>query len=406
MNIIDRFKRYIAIDTKSNPENPECPSSPGQLELGRLLVEELRELGLEAYQDEHGYVYGSLKARVREAVPTIGFIAHLDTAPDMDGKCTSPKVFHYQGGDIELNQHYTMKVSDFPILTEMVGEELITTDGNTLLGADDKAGIAIIMDALDQLITKNVQHGDIKVAFTPDEEIARGADLFDVASFDADFAFTIDGGKLGELQYENFNAASVHLSIQGKNVHPGSAKNIMINSQEIAMELHSLIPEAEKPQYTQGYEGFYLLTDISGTVDHTKMSYILRDHDREKFEEKKKLMVEIVSFLNKKYHGIIQMDVADSYYNMREMVEPHQEILNLAQESMEELGIEPVIEPIRGGTDGSRLSYMGLICPNLFTGGYNFHGRFEFIPTSSMKKASELLVKIAEKNVLSRSSES
>lgn len=396
MDIIERFKGYIAVDTKSDPHNESCPSTSGQLELGKTLVGELQAMGLEAFQDEHGYVYGTLESNVEKDVPVIGFIAHLDTAPDLDGTCTNPQVIQYKGGDIPLNDQYRLEVKEFPVLEELVGEELITTDGTTLLGADDKAGIAIIMDALQEIISSTVEHGTIKVAFTPDEEIGRGADLFDVEGFGADFAFTIDGGRVGELQYENFNAASADIVIQGKNVHPGTAKNIMVNSQEIAMELHSLLPPDQKPQYTQDYEGFYLLTHISGTVDETSLSYIIRDHSKEMFEEKKDLLREIVAFLNRKYPDSLELSMKDSYYNMREKVEPHKEIIDLAEKSMLELGIQPVIEPIRGGTDGSRLSYMGLICPNLFTGGYNFHGRFEFIPISAMKKGSALLQKIVE----------
>ncbi len=398
--IVERFKRYIAIDTRSDENSQTCPSTKGQLELGALLVKELKELGLEdAKQDENGYVYATLKSNMDKKVPTIGFIAHLDTSPDMDGKCTNPQIITYEGGDIKLNEEYSITVKEFPFLKDLVGKELITTDGTTLLGADDKAGIAAIMDAVEYLVTHpEIKHGDVKIAFTPDEEIGRGADLFDVEGFGADFAYTIDGGPLGELEYENFNAASAKIQIQGKNVHPGTAKNIMINALRIAMELESMLPVNEKPEYTEGYEGFYLLTDLSGTVDKAIMKYIIRDHSKEKFEHKKQYMKDVVDFLNKKYGNIIDIEIQDSYYNMREKIEPHMEIIELAKKSMEELNITPIIKPIRGGTDGANLSYKGLPCPNLFTGGYNYHGRFEFIPTESMKLASKLIVKIVENN--------
>jgi tripeptide aminopeptidase len=398
--IVERFKRYIAVDTRSDETSKTCPSTPGQLELGALLVEELKEIGLtDARQDESGYVYASLESNMERKVPTIGFIAHLDTSPDLDGKCTNPQIIKYQGGDIKLNDQYTMTVEEFPFLKDLVGKELMVTDGTTLLGADDKAGIAEIIDAMEYLIQHpEIKHGDIRIAFTPDEEIGRGADLFDVEGFGADFAYTLDGGPLGELEYENFNAASVKIQIQGKNVHPGTAKNIMINSQLVAMDIEAMLPRNEKPEYTEGYEGFYLLTRFTGTVDSSEMNYIIRDHSRAKFEAKKDYLRNVIDFLNQKYGEIITIEIKDSYYNMKEKIEPHMEIIELAKESMMEIGIEPLIRPIRGGTDGARLSYMGLPCPNLFTGGYNYHGRFEFIPLESMKKASQLIVKIIENN--------
>jgi tripeptide aminopeptidase len=398
--IVERFKRYIAVDTRSDETSKTCPSTPGQLELGALLVEELKEIGLtDARQDESGYVYASLESNMERKVPTIGFIAHLDTSPDLDGKCTNPQIIKYQGGDIKLNDQYTMTVEEFPFLKDLVGKELMVTDGITLLGADDKAGIAEIIDAMEYLIQHpEIKHGDIRIAFTPDEEIGRGADLFDVEGFGADFAYTLDGGPLGELEYENFNAASVKIQIQGKNVHPGTAKNIMINSQLVAMDIEAMLPRNEKPEYTEGYEGFYLLTRFTGTVDSSEMNYIIRDHSRAKFEAKKDYLRNVIDFLNQKYGEIITIEIKDSYYNMKEKIEPHMEIIELAKESMMEIGIEPLIRPIRGGTDGARLSYMGLPCPNLFTGGYNYHGRFEFIPLESMKKASQLIVKIIENN--------
>ena len=370
------------------------------MELGTLLVDELKELGLEdVKQDENGYVYATLKSNTDKKVPTIGFISHLDTSPDLDGKCTNPKIFTYRGGDIELNEQYSITIKEFPFLRNLIGKELITTDGTTLLGADDKAGISVIMDAMEYLVKHpEIKHGDIKIGFTPDEEIGRGADLFDIKNFKADFGYTVDGGPVGELEYENFNAASVKIEIRGKNVHPGTAKNIMVNSLRIAMEIESMLPVNEKPEYTEGYEGFYLLDEITGSIDHTVISYIIRDHCKDRFDKKKEDFRKIINFLNDKYGNTITIEIKDSYYNMKEKIEPHMEIIELAKRSMIELGIQPIIQPIRGGTDGAKLSYMGLPCPNIFTGGYNFHGRFEFIPTEAMKLASQLIVKIVENN--------
>ena len=349
--------------------------------------------------DENGYVYASLKSNTEKILPTIGFIAHMDTSPDLDGKCVNPQVFVYRGGDIRLNDEYSISEKEFPFIKKLIGKEIITTDGTSLLGADDKAGIAAIMDAIGYLSNNNeIEHGDIKIAFTPDEEVGSGADLFDVEGFAADFAYTLDGGPLGELNYENFNAANVEINIQGKNVHPGTAKNIMVNSLSIALEIENMLPVNEKPEYTENYEGFYMLNELKGSVDSTKMSYIIRDHSMDKFKKKKDFMKSIIGFLNKKYHDVIDIKIEDSYYNMREKIEPHMEIVELAKKSMESLGIEPLIEPIRGGTDGARLSYMGLPTPNIFTGGYNFHGRFEFIPTESMLLASKTILKIIENN--------
>jgi len=402
MHYLERFKRYISIDTKSNEDSTSCPSTAGQLELGKLLVEELTAMGLKAEQDKDGYIYSSLPANTDKKIPVIGFIAHMDTAPDLDGKCVNPHVFIYKGGDIKLNDEYTMTVKEFPFLKDLEGLELVTTDGTTLLGADDKSGITIIMNAIEHLLAHpEIKHGEIKIGFTPDEEIGRGADRFDVKKFAADFAYTIDGGPLGELEYENFNAAGVKIEIQGKNVHPGSAKNVMINSLSAARELENMLPEQEKPEYTCGYEGFIHLHGIEGTVDFTKMSYIIRDHSMEGFTHKKELIKAAVDFLNKKYGNIIKMEMKDSYYNMKEKIEPCMHIIDLAKKSMEELGIKPIIKPIRGGTDGARLSFMGLPCPNIFAGGYNFHGRFEFVPTSFIEKGIELVIKIAENNAKS-----
>ena len=401
MEPVKRFFKYIAVDTKSNEDNPDCPSTKGQLELGKMLVQELHELGVaDAEQDAYGYVYGTIPANIDKKVPVIGFIAHMDTAPDLDGKCINPQIVHYTGGDIKLNDRYSLSVKEFPFLNKLIGEDLITTDGTTLLGADDKAGITIIMGMAEYLChNPQVRHGTIKIGFTPDEEIGRGADRFDVKKFGADFAYTIDGGEIGELEYESFNAASAKIEIQGKNVHPGTATNVMINSVRVANELDNLLPADQRPEYTENYEGFFLLNQLSGAVDYTSISYIIRDHSSEKFEQKKELLQKAVDFLNIKYGDIITLTVKDSYYNMREQIEPHIEIIELVKEAMEQIGITPIIHPIRGGTDGARLSFMGLPCPNIFAGGFNFHGRFECIPISSLYKGIELLIRIIENTV-------
>ncbi|WP_369826005.1 peptidase T [Petrotoga sp. 9PWA.NaAc.5.4] len=402
MDIVERFKKYIAIDTKSDESSKTVPSTPGQLVLGRLLVQELREMGLtNAKQDEHGYVYATLQSKTQKPVPSIGFIAHMDTSPDLDGKCTNPHIFLYQGGNIILNNDYIMTVEEFPFLDKLKGKEIITTDGTTLLGADNKAGIAAIMNAVQFLVNNpDIEHGNVQIAFTPDEEIGRGTDFFDIEGFGAEFAYTVDGGPLGELEYENFNAASIKLKIYGKNVHPGTAKNVMINALRIALEIESMLPVNEKPEYTEGYEGFFLLTKLNGTVDYAEAEYIIRDHSKAKFEFKKQFFREIVKFLNYKYsRELVKAEITDSYYNMKEKIEPHMEIIELAKKSMIDLSIDPIIKPIRGGTDGARLSYMGLPCPNIFTGGYNFHSRFELIPVEDMKVASDTIVKILENNV-------
>ena len=399
-NIVERFKRYISIDTRSDEESKTVPTTKGQLDLGKVLKKELEEFNLsDVRMDGNGYIYATLKSNMEKKVKTIGFIAHMDTSPDAEGRCLNPQMITYKGGDIKLNDEYSIKEKEFPFIKDLVGKELITTDGTTLLGADDKAGIAAIMNAMEYLVNnKDVEHGDIKIAFTPDEEVGRGADFFDVKAFDADFAYTVDGGPVGELQYENFNAANINIEIQGKNVHPGTAKDIMVNSLRVALELENMLPVDQKPEYTEMYEGFFLLTDMKGTVDNTKMKYILRDHSMEEFTKKKELIQSVVDFLNEKYGNIIDIDIEDSYYNMKEKIEPHMEIVELAKKSMEDLGIEPIIKPIRGGTDGARLSYMGLPTPNIFTGGYNFHGRFEFIATESMILASKTILKIIENN--------
>lgn len=402
--VVERFLKYVQINTQSDPETETCPSTKNQLALGEEIVKDLREIGLtDASMDPNGYVMATLPSNLNREVKTIGFIAHMDTSPDASGESVKPAlVEHYNGGDILLNREKNIILSpkDYPDILDYAGETLIITDGTTLLGADDKAGIAEIITAMEYLVAHpEISHGKIKVAFTPDEEIGRGADFFDVEKFNADFAYTVDGGPLGELEYENFNAASAKITVWGRNVHPGSAKNIMINSMLIAMELNSLLPVAERPEYTEHYEGFIHLTDISGDVEDTKLHYIVRDHSKELFTRKKEIIQEAVNFLNKKYGpGTVELQLTDSYYNMKEKIEPVFEIVKLAQKAMEAAGVKPRITPIRGGTDGARLSFMGLPCPNLFTGGHNYHGRFEYIPVDSMKKAVDVILKIVELN--------
>lgn len=398
--VVERFLSYVAYDTKSDGNTGVTPSTPGQMVLAKKLVEELKEIGMsDVTVDEKGYVMATLPANTDKKVPTIGFIAHMDTAPDYSGANVNPQfVENYDGGDIKLNPTTILSPKDFPELNDYIGKTLITTDGNSLLGADDKAGIAEIITAMEYLINNpEVKHGTIKVGFTPDEEIGAGADHFDVEKFNADFAYTLDGGGIGEIEYENFNAAGAKIIINGRNVHPGSAKNKMINSQFIGMELNSMLPANERPEHTEGYEGFYMLNGFSGSVEKTEMSYIIRDFFKDSFEAKKVNIVKIAEELNKKYgEGTVDITVKDSYYNMKEKVEPVMHVVDTAVEAMKALNIVPKVVPIRGGTDGARLSYMGLPTPNLFAGGHNFHGKFEFVPTESIEKAVELIVKIIE----------
>ncbi|MDU5377392.1 peptidase T [Peptoniphilus lacydonensis] len=395
--MLNRFLNYISFETTSNENSKTCPSTKNQLDLANYLVEELNSLGIESELDKSGYVYANIPGNIKTE-KTVGFIAHMDTSPDMSGKNVKANIIkNYNGCDIKLNDEFTTTVKDFPFLKSLKGETIITTDGTTLLGADDKAGIAIIVSAVDELINdKDAKYGDIKIAFTPDEEIGRGADLFDVEKFGADFAFTIDGGPIGELEYETFNAASCKIEIQGKNVHPGSAKNTMVNSQIIAMELNNMLPINERPEHTENYEGFFLLTNISGSVEHTEMNYIIRDHSREKFLEKKKLFEEIVKFLNIKYEDRITIEIKDQYYNMREKIENNMEIIDLAKKAFKLSSVDPKIGPVRGGTDGSKLSFMGLPTPNIFTGGYNYHGRYELVSLDQMEKSKEIVKNIAK----------
>lgn len=395
--VVERFLGYVKYDTKSSTTTKTTPSTEGQRILGNELVEELKEIGLsDVTIDENGYVMATLPANTDKEVPTIGFVAHMDTSPDYSGTNVNPQRIDYKGGDIRLNENTILSPVQFPELSNYIGKTLITTDGNTLLGADDKAGIAEIITAMEYLIANpKIIHGTIKVGFTPDEEIGEGADHFNVEKFAAEFAYTVDGGELGELEYENFNAAGVEVKITGRSVHPGSAKNKMINSQDIAMELQGLLPAAAKPEFTEGYEGFFMLSQMSGTIEDTSMIYIIRDFFMDTFEAKKKLFQDIADLLNKKYgDGTVEIKIKDQYYNMKEKIEPVMHVIDTAVEAMKALEIEPIIVPIRGGTDGARLSFMGLSTPNLFTGGLNFHGKFEYIPIESMEKAVDTIIKI------------
>ena len=399
--VVQRFLKYVTFDTTANPNNSNCPSSEGQRVFANYLVEELKSLGLEdAHVDENSYVMATLRGNT-EGVETIGFISHLDTAPDITGKNVKPKIIkNYDGKDIVLNEELNIITSsnDYPDLKKFIGEDLIVTDGTTLLGADDKAGISEIVTAIEYLVNNpEIKHGDIKIGFTPDEEIGRGADLFNVEKFGAKYAYTIDGGIMGELQYENFNAAAAKITIQGRNVHPGAAKNKMINALHIAAEISQMFPQSERPETTEGYEGFYHLNDINGNVENATMVYIIRDHSKEKFEYRKQYMKDAISKVSEKYNGRVTLELNDQYYNMKEKVEPVKFIVDIAEEAMKECDITPIIVPIRGGTDGARLSFMGLPCPNIFTGGLNFHSKNECIPIIALEKCSNLIVKIAQK---------
>ena len=399
--LLTRFLNYVKYETTSDESSTSVPSTSNQLEFAKIIGKELVEIGLsDVSVDENGYVMATLPSNIQDKVPTIGFIAHMDTSPDMSGKDVIPKIIsNYDGNDIVLNmeKNIIMSVKDFPDLKDYVGKELITTDGTTLLGADNKAGIAEIITAVEYLLENpNIPHGTVKIGFTPDEEIGRGANCFDVNKFGADFAYTVDGGPVGELEYENFNAATAKLYIQGRNVHPGTAKNKMINSILVATELNSMLPVNERPEYTEDYEGFYHLMSFNGSVEKTEIGFIIRDHSMESFETKKETLVKAVEFLNNKYGDIIKLEISDSYYNMKEKIEPNMYIIDIAKKAMEDLNIQPLIKPIRGGTDGARLSYMGLPCPNIFTGGHNYHGKFEYIPTFAMEKSVDTILKIIE----------
>ncbi len=392
----ERFLRYVSFDTQSDEFSETCPSTASQRILGAALVEEMKAMGIaDAHMDEDGYVYGTVPGD--PALPTIGLIAHMDTAPDCSGADIKAKIVEYKGGDICLNEKEDiwMRAVDYPSLERNVGKHLIVTDGTTLLGADDKAGVAEILAAAEYLITSGVRHATLKIGFTPDEEIGRGADRFNVKDFGADYAYTADGGTIGEMEYENFNAAGAKVEFTGLNIHPGSAKDKMVNSQLIAMEYQNLLPVHQRPECTEGYEGFIMLTAMEGEVEHSTLRYIIRDHDMTKFQQKKAVMEAAGDFLNKKYgEGTVKVTINDSYFNMREKIEPCMYVVERAMKAMKAVGMEPVAVPIRGGTDGARLSYEGLPCPNLCTGGENYHGRFEYIPVEDMELCSKMLVEI------------
>ncbi len=398
--IQDRFLRYIGIETTSDPDSGSVPSTPEQFLLAKFLKEELEEMDLNKVKlDNKCYLTAELPANNNKKCPVVGFIAHLDTSPDMTAKQVKPKIIqNYDGKDIILNKEKNIILSpeDFPELTMYKGQTLITTSGDTLLGADDKAGIAEIMTALEYLVKNpDIKHGTVKIAFTPDEEIGRGAKHFDVKKFGADYAYTIDGGEIGELEYENFNAAGIKIKISGRNVHPGYAKNKMLNAIQIAYELNALLPADQRPENTENYEGFFHLMNITGEVENAKMQYIIRDFNSVEFENKKQLMVNSINFLNEKYKkNIITYELTDQYFNMKEKIEPVFHIVKIAEQAMKDAGVKPKIQPIRGGTDGSQLSYMGLPCPNIFAGGHNFHGKYEFVPVESMEKASKVIINI------------
>ncbi|MCI7571020.1 MAG: peptidase T [Clostridiales bacterium] len=400
MTVVERFLKYVSFDTQSDPDSESTPSTPKQKLLGQELVNEMHSMGIEnARMDEHGYVYAHIDANT-EGIPSLGFIAHMDTSSDASGADIKARIEKkYNGGDIRLNEHTVLSPVDFPKLLNSIGQDIIVTDGTTLLGADDKAGIAEILTMAEELINNpEIKHGKICIGFTPDEEVGRGADLFDVEGFGAEYAYTVDGGEIGEIEYENFNAASAKVSISGRGIHPGSAKDRMINSIHVAQEFDSMLPQAQRPEYTEGYEGFIHLMHIEGDIENTKLVYIIRDHDMAKFEKKKSLMVKAAELVNLKYgEGTLKLTLNDSYYNMREKIQPHIWLVSNVQEIMRDLGVEPITTPVRGGTDGARLSFMGLPCPNICTGGLNFHGRFEYIPVQSMEKVCSILLEIVKR---------
>lgn len=396
----ERFLKYVAFDTESDPESETCPSTEKQLNLANYLIAEMKAIGIEGVElDENGYVYGYISGNAPG--PKLAFIAHMDTSPDMSGADVKAKIIEkYDGGEIVLNESLQIKMSpkEFEHLEHYIGNDLIVTDGTTLLGADNKAGIAEILTMAEYLISHpDIKHSEIKIAFTPDEEVGRGANLFNLEKLNADFGYTVDGGELGEVEYENFNAATAKIKIHGTNIHPGSAKGKMKNAILIGMELHAMLPTFDNPAYTEAYEGFNHLNDINGSVELTSMLYIIRDHDMTKFEAKKKIFKEIETFLNAKYgDGTVEIEIVDSYYNMKEKILPYFHLIENAIQAMENLEIKPIVVPVRGGTDGARLSYMGLPCPNVCTGGHNFHGKFEYIPVQSMEKTVDILVEIVK----------
>ena len=400
MTVVDRFLQYVKFDTQSDEQTNLTPSTPGQMVFAQHLEKELQSMGLKDITlDDNGYLMATLPGNVSHKVPTVGFIAHLDTSPDMSGKHVSPRIVeNYDGGDITLNAEkgIVLSPSEFPELLNYVGQALIVTDGNTLLGADDKAGVAEIISAVSYLQAHpEIKHGDIRIAFNPDEEIGQGAHKFDVERFGAEWAYTMDGGEIGELEYENFNAAVARSTFTGRNVHPGYAKHKMINSLRIANQFVIMLPRWETPEHTEGYEGFYHLVGMEGTVEQTVLTYIIRDHNRDRFERRKKEMEHLTRKINNEFPGCAQLDIKDQYYNMREKVEPLPHIIEIAEQAMRDADVVPKVVPIRGGTDGAQLSFKGLPCPNLFAGGLNFHGRYEFVPIPSMEKATDVIVQIA-----------
>ena len=400
-SVTERFLHYVSFDTQSDEASETCPSTARQKRLGEALVEEMRQMGIsDARMDEDGYVYGTVPGD--PDLPTIGLIAHMDTSPDASGANIRAKIVEYTGEDICLNgeKEIFLREKDYETLKNHVGKHLIVTDGTTLLGADDKAGIAEIMTAAETLLTRGGRHATLKIGFTPDEEIGRGADKFDVKGFGADYAYTADGGPIGEIEYENFNAAGAQVTVRGLNIHPGSAKGKMVNSMRVAMEFDTLLPAAQKPEYTEGYEGFLHLTDIRGEVEQTVLRYIIRDHDMAAFQRKKEIMASAAAFLNAKYgEGTVTLAVKDSYFNMKQCIEPVMYVVDRAKRAMAAVGMTPREVPIRGGTDGARLSYEGLPCPNLCTGGENYHGRFEFIPVEDMELCTQMLVTLLTDSV-------
>ena len=401
MKLVERFLNYVKFETTSDENTGVTPSTPTQMVFARALEQELKDMGLSDISlDDNGYLYATLPGNVTDKqVPTIGFIAHMDTAPDMSGKDVKPRIVDYKGGDIVLNaeQGIVLEVAQFPELNDYVGQQLIVTDGTTLLGADDKAGIAEILSAVEWLQQHpEVKHGNIRVGFNPDEEIGLGAHHFDVEKFGADWAYTMDGGAIGELEYENFNAASAKVTFKGLNVHPGAAKHKMLNSMRVANEFASMLPRWETPEHTEGYEGFYHLVGMEGNVEKSTLTYIIRDHDRERFEARKKEVERIVAFINGTYGDIATVELKDQYYNMREKIEPVMHIIDIAKQAMENAGVKPKVQPIRGGTDGAQLSFKGLPCPNIFAGGMNMHGRYEYVPIPSMEKAMMTIVEICK----------
>ncbi len=401
MNVVDRFLQYVKFDTQSDELTNMTPSTPGQMVFAEFLKGEMEKLGLKDISlDENGYLMGTLPGNITDRkVPVVGFIAHLDTSPDMSGHNVSPRIVkNYDGEDITLNadKGIVLSPSQFPELLDYKGQDLIVTDGNTLLGADDKAGIAEIMSAVDYMIAHpEIKHGDIRIAFNPDEEIGQGAHKFDVERFGAEWAYTMDGGEIGELEYENFNAAVAHVTFNGRNVHPGYAKHKMLNSMRVATQFAIMLPRWETPEHTEEYEGFYHLVSIEGTVEKTVITYIIRDFDRDRFERRKKELEHLARKINHEFPGCCELEIKDQYYNMREKIEPVMHVVDIAKQAMENAGVPPKVTPIRGGTDGAQLSFKGLPCPNIFAGGLNFHGRFEFVPVPSMEKAQDVIVEIA-----------